>query len=128
MLGDHRAPGGIRRRRLPAAVAYGKVGAARVGGWTEHHDATDIAMNRGFHAFFRQYYNLRSQLHRVDPQLSMLTPVDDYPLVDAACPEGLSTATLPVCSIRLTAQASRRHSYVGGDPAPATNGTSTRSS
>jgi len=56
----------------------------RVGGWTEHHDGTDIAMNRGFHAFFRQYYNLRSLLRRVDPQLSMLTPVDDYPLVDGA--------------------------------------------
>jgi isorenieratene synthase len=56
----------------------------RVGGWTEHHDGTDIAMNRGFHAFFRQYYNLRSLLRRIDPQLSMLTPVDDYPLVDGA--------------------------------------------
>jgi isorenieratene synthase len=39
-------------------------------------------MNRGFHAFFRQYYNLRNLLRRVDPQLSMLLPVDDYPLVD----------------------------------------------
>jgi isorenieratene synthase len=56
----------------------------RVGGWTESHDGTDIAMNRGFHAFFRQYYNLRSLLCRVDPALSMLTPVDDYPLVDGA--------------------------------------------
>ena len=41
-------------------------------------------MNRGFHAFFRQYYNLRALLRRVDPQLSMLTPVDDYPLIDGA--------------------------------------------
>src|SRR4051812_40841085 len=32
----------------------------RVGGWTEHHHGTDLAMNRGFHAFFRQYYNLRA--------------------------------------------------------------------
>ena len=29
-------------------------------------------MNRGFHAFFRQYYNLRALLRRVDPALSML--------------------------------------------------------
>ncbi len=56
----------------------------RVGGWTEQQDGTDLAMNRGFHAFFRQYYNLRALLRRVDPQLSMLTAVDDYPLVDGA--------------------------------------------
>ncbi len=59
----------------------------RVGGWTEEQqgpDGTDLAMNRGFHAFFRQYYNLRALLRRVDPQLSMLTPVDDYPLIDGA--------------------------------------------
>ena len=55
----------------------------RVGGWTDTAGGADVAMNRGFHAFFRQYYNLRSLLRRVDPNLSMLTPVDDYPLVDA---------------------------------------------
>ncbi len=54
----------------------------RVGGWTEHDDGTDLAMNRGFHAFFRQYYNLRALLGRIDPDLRMLTPVDDYPLID----------------------------------------------
>lgn len=51
----------------------------RVGGWTEHHAGSDFAMNRGFHAFFRQYYNLRDLLRRIDPQLRMLTPVEDYP-------------------------------------------------
>ena len=56
----------------------------RVGGWTEHHNGVDLAMNRGFHAFFRQYYNLRALLRRVDPQLRMLTPVKDYPLIDGA--------------------------------------------
>jgi isorenieratene synthase len=56
----------------------------RVGGWTEQlPDGADVAMNRGFHAFFRQYYNLRKLLRRIDPTLSMLTPVEDYPLVDA---------------------------------------------
>jgi isorenieratene synthase len=54
----------------------------RVGGWTEHHDGSELAMNRGFHAFFRQYYNLRALLRRVDPQLRMLAPVNDYPLID----------------------------------------------
>jgi isorenieratene synthase len=56
----------------------------RVGAWTERFDGVELAMNRGFHAFFRQYYNLRALLGRVDPTLSMLTAVDDYPLIDGA--------------------------------------------
>jgi isorenieratene synthase len=56
----------------------------RVGGWTEQlDDGGTVGMNRGFHAFFRQYYNLRALLRRTDPDLSRLTAVDDYPLVDA---------------------------------------------
>ena len=55
----------------------------RVGGWTEKSDAgADLPMNRGFHAFFRQYYNLRDLLRRIDSELNMLTAVEDYPLVD----------------------------------------------
>lgn len=55
----------------------------RVGGWADDVDGVGAAaMNRGFHAFFRQYYNLRDLLRRVDPQLSMLIPVEDYPLID----------------------------------------------
>ncbi|OBJ16932.1 hydroxysqualene dehydroxylase [Mycobacterium colombiense] len=56
----------------------------RVGGWTERDGGVELAMNRGFHAFFRQYYNLRALLERIDPQLRMLTPVEDYPLIDGA--------------------------------------------
>jgi carotenoid phi-ring synthase / carotenoid chi-ring synthase len=57
----------------------------RVGGWSEVlADGASTTMNRGFHAFFRQYYNLRKLLQRIDPELSMLVPVEDYPLVDAA--------------------------------------------
>ncbi|MGF0319605.1 FAD-dependent oxidoreductase [Nocardia fluminea] len=56
----------------------------RVGGWTDAlPDGTPIAMNRGFHAFFRQYYNLRQLLRRTDPHLRRMTRVDDYPLLDA---------------------------------------------
>jgi carotenoid phi-ring synthase / carotenoid chi-ring synthase len=51
----------------------------RVGGWTE---GGDRAMSRGFHAFFRQYYNLRALLRRADPGLDRLVPLADYPLVD----------------------------------------------
>ncbi|QZT63569.1 FAD-dependent oxidoreductase [Mycolicibacterium austroafricanum] len=57
----------------------------RVGGWSDTlADGTPVGMNRGFHAFFRQYYNLRALLRRSDPGLSALTPVEDYPLIDGA--------------------------------------------
>ncbi|MEE1756637.1 FAD-dependent oxidoreductase [Streptomyces sp. SP18CS02] len=43
-------------------------------------DGSTATMSRGFHAFFRQYYNLRGLLRRADPALGMLTPLPDYPL------------------------------------------------
>ncbi|SEP53938.1 FAD-dependent oxidoreductase [Amycolatopsis saalfeldensis] len=56
----------------------------RAGGWpTRLPDGTAVTMSRGFHAFFRQYYNLRSLLARTDPRLERLTPLSDYPLLDA---------------------------------------------
>lgn len=38
------------------------------------------SMSRGFHAFFAQYYTLRSMLRRIDPELSRLVSIGDYPL------------------------------------------------
>ncbi|ANY09278.1 FAD-dependent oxidoreductase [Pseudonocardia sp. HH130630-07] len=56
----------------------------RVGGWTaELPDGSPVSMSRGFHAFFRQYYNLRALLRRADPGLEHLVAVEDYPLLDA---------------------------------------------
>ncbi len=51
-------------------------------------------MERGFHAFFRHYYNLRSLLRRIDPGLELLRPVADYPILG---PNGArqSFASLP---------------------------------
>lgn len=55
----------------------------RVASWPHQlRDGTTVSMSRGFHAFFRQYYNLRRLLSRTDPGLSRLVPVPDYPLVD----------------------------------------------
>lgn len=55
----------------------------RAGGWPERlPDGTGVTMSRGFHAFFRQYYNLRALLTRTDPGLDRLVAVPDYPLVD----------------------------------------------
>jgi isorenieratene synthase len=44
-------------------------------------------MSRGFHAFFRQYYNLRALLRRADPNLDRLLPITDYPLTR---PDGIT--------------------------------------
>jgi isorenieratene synthase len=43
-------------------------------------DGSTATMSRGFHAFFRQYYNLRGLLRRADPRLGCLTALPDYPL------------------------------------------------
>ncbi len=54
----------------------------RAGAWTERlGDGDSFEMERGFHAFFRQYYNLRRLLERIDPGLRHLTPLEDYPLL-----------------------------------------------
>lgn len=59
----------------------------RAGSWQHAPESGDgYEMERGFHAFFRQYYNLRALLRRVDPQLSDLMPLVDYPILG---PDGM---------------------------------------
>ncbi|MFB6805117.1 FAD-dependent oxidoreductase [Streptomyces sp. NPDC056387] len=59
----------------------------RAGGWpTRLRDGSPVTMSRGFHAFFRQYYNLRGLLRRTDPALANLTELPDYPLLHADGP------------------------------------------
>src|SRR5687768_11733711 len=54
----------------------------RVSAWTEHLPSGEpYQMERGFHAVFRQYYNLRALLQRIDPALRRLVPLRDYPLL-----------------------------------------------
>ncbi len=54
----------------------------RAGAWTDHLASGEpFEMERGFHAFFRQYYNLQALLHRIDDTLSFLEPLDDYPIL-----------------------------------------------
>ncbi len=55
----------------------------RVAAWPVTADGAPAHMGRGFHAFFRQYYNLRAVLRRTDPTLARLRPLADYPLVRA---------------------------------------------
>jgi isorenieratene synthase len=53
-----------------------------------------VQMERGFHGFFRQYYTLRALLARIDPKLSMLTELADYPVLGPGG-ESQSFAGLP---------------------------------
>lgn len=75
------AAAGLAERgvRVTLLEQHGQLGG-RVRAWPRDDGTT---MSRGFHAFFRQYYNLRALLRRVDPTLAGLTAVADYPLVAA---------------------------------------------
>ncbi len=54
----------------------------RAGAWPDRlRDGTAFEMERGFHAFFRQYYNLRQLLRRIDPDLKFLKATTDYPIL-----------------------------------------------
>jgi isorenieratene synthase len=54
----------------------------RAGGFSEALPTGEhVYMERGFHGFFRQYYTLRALLSRIDPTLSMLTELSDYPVL-----------------------------------------------
>jgi len=79
---------------VAAAVVLGERGArvtlferepvlgGRVGGWPDRlATGEEFRMERGFHAFFRQYHNLRALLRRADPGLHQLQPVGDYALL-----------------------------------------------
>lgn len=55
----------------------------RVRAWNLETEAGSVTMSRGFHAFFRQYYNLRALLQRAGNLDELLRPVDDYPVVSS---------------------------------------------
>ncbi len=54
---------GVRVRLLEAEPTLG----GRVRAWPVAGPDGPVTMSRGFHAFFRQYYNLRALLRRADP-------------------------------------------------------------
>ncbi|WSV65659.1 FAD-dependent oxidoreductase [Streptomyces sp. NBC_01013] len=69
-----------RGARVTLYEKDGSLGGRLSGRRTTLADGSPVTMTRGFHAFFRQYYNLRGLLRRTDPALSRLTPLPDYPL------------------------------------------------
>ncbi|MCA2217769.1 hydroxysqualene dehydroxylase [Jidongwangia harbinensis] len=50
-------------------------------------DGTRQMVEHGFHGFFRQYYNWRDVLRRIDPELGFLRPAGRYPIVSRQWPE-----------------------------------------
>jgi isorenieratene synthase len=75
---------GLAERGVPVIMVepHQQLGG-RVRSWPVTHGDDHVTMSRGFHAFFRQYYNLRALLRRVDPDLQSLVPLPDYPLISA---------------------------------------------
>jgi isorenieratene synthase len=75
---------GLAERGVPVIMIepHDQLGG-RVRSWPVTHGDDQVTMSRGFHAFFRQYYNLRALLRRVDPDLQSLVGVPDYPLISA---------------------------------------------
>lgn len=73
---------GLAERGIAVTVVEEKASlGGRVRAWPiDLPDGSRGSMSRGFHAFFRQYYNLRSLLSRADPTLERLRPLADYPL------------------------------------------------
>ncbi|WP_017584925.1 FAD-dependent oxidoreductase [Nocardiopsis ganjiahuensis] len=77
---------GLAEREVDVVVFERESGlGGRLRGWdTTLADGSTATMSRGFHAFFRQYYNLRGLLRRTDPELRGLVPLPDYPLVHSS--------------------------------------------
>ena len=60
----------------------------RLSAWPKRlADGSTQMVGHGFHAFFRQYYNWRHVLRRIDPSLSFLRPAEHYPVVSRTWPE-----------------------------------------
>ena len=86
------AAAGLAERGVPVIMIepHEQLGG-RVRSWPVKHGDDHVTMSRGFHAFFRQYYNLRALLRRVDPDLQSLIPLPDYPLISADAADSFTT-------------------------------------
>jgi isorenieratene synthase len=74
---------GVRVTVLEARPSLG----GRLATWPETiADGTIQPVDHGFHAFFRQYYNWRNILRRIDPDLGFLRPVPGYPVISTRWP------------------------------------------
>ena len=95
---------GVRVTVLEARPTLG----GRLGSWpVTLADGTVQPVDHGFHAFFRQYYNWRAILRRIDPGLGFLRPVPGYPVLHRDWPTeefGRLPPTPPVSLLALLAR------------------------
>ncbi|WP_018221642.1 FAD-dependent oxidoreductase [Salinispora pacifica] len=77
----------LAERGVPVTVleAAPTIGG-RLGAWPEASPDGTRTNEHGFHAFFRQYYNWRNILRRVDPTLGFLRQIPRYPVLSARWP------------------------------------------
>ncbi|MEM9694734.1 MAG: FAD-dependent oxidoreductase, partial [Myxococcota bacterium] len=68
-----------RGYRVELFEAKGHLGG-KCGGWRERVDGVEFDIDHGFHAFFRQYYNLRGFLERLG-LLADMAEIEDYLVV-----------------------------------------------
>ncbi|MEV4119316.1 FAD-dependent oxidoreductase [Micromonospora sp. NPDC049645] len=73
---------GVAVTVLEAAPTLG----GRLGAWAEPLADGAQRNEHGFHAFFRQYYNWRSILRRIDSDLGFLKPIPGYPILSEQWP------------------------------------------
>jgi isorenieratene synthase len=60
----------------------------RLAAWPKTlYDGSTQLVEHGFHGFFRQYYNWRGILRRIDPELGFLRSAGGYPIVSRQWPE-----------------------------------------
>lgn len=98
---------GVRVTVLEAAPTLGgRLSASPV----TLHDGTRQPVDHGFHAFFRQYYNWRAILRRIDPRLRMLRPIDGYPVISADWPDEEFGGLPPTPPVNLLALVARSRS------------------
>jgi isorenieratene synthase len=95
---------GVRVTLLESAPQLG----GRLSAWPRRiADGTEQMVEHGFHGFFRQYYNWRNVLRRVDPNLAFLRPLGRYPIASRRWPEEDFTGLPGIAPVNLLALVAR---------------------
>ncbi|BCJ33961.1 dehydrogenase [Actinocatenispora thailandica] len=78
-------------------------------------DGTEQPIDHGFHGFFRQYYNWRAVLSRIDPDGGLLQPLGSYPVVSSRFPDEQFDALPPTPPVSIAALVARSPSLRLGE-------------
>ncbi|WP_435829244.1 FAD-dependent oxidoreductase [Actinocatenispora sera] len=78
-------------------------------------DGTTQLVDHGFHGFFRQYYNWRAVLSRIDLAGDLLRPLGSYPVVSVRWPDEQFDALPPTPPVSIAALVARSPSLRLGE-------------